>query len=253
MSCSGLQAFYIFKIDNSSLESFITEVKISTSRIYTSRNEVTLKIQDKYRRKDFLIPLTNYVNNKLQDTGARLRKFSDFKVVIPDHVTVDYKNARLVIDRLFQNNEMSATNRSEIENALRELETSAKFAAEGIDEINTAQKEIIESMVEPYVEDICKEAPDLETAKRWIQCVSIYMQAGGFEYCQKRIGNILYNRVGSGHGKSKEFYESLLAVGRIYASMGDLEKTLSQIGEKLPSNEMIKKTIEEFLDKKNSN
>jgi hypothetical protein len=102
-------------------------------------------------------------------------------------------------------------------------------------------------MVSPYIDDIKSEAPDSQTAKRWIECA-----AAGLSACspsiKRNLSSLLYTACRSGAGKSEVFYESLFAISKIYSGMGDLEGALEQLGTSLPSKVLIEQAIFELFD-----
>lgn len=259
---SGQNNFYKFNLHNDLDSSPLVHIKIFTDRAQVAGNYITLGIPDRLF-KDSLPRMTEYVNTRLQSLGARLvtGRLSSFADAVregravaneefPSYIKVsNYIDARRVIDDLFTHNEMSASDRSDMEDALRELEKSARFATLRTETISTAQKEIIQSVVSPYIDDIKSEAPDSLTAKEWVKCAARALETLGPSAVKDRLSSFLATAgLSSGCGKSESFYECLFAISKIYASMGDLEGTLEQLGESLPSNSIIQQTILDLFD-----
>lgn len=256
---SGQNNAYKFNLHNVQDSSPIGLIWIHTNRTQVTENYMTLRPNPLFI--DALQPITNYVNRRLQSLGARLvtlriSPFSDAVTEgravanqeVPSYIKVsNYVDARRVIDDLFTHNEMSASDRSDIEDALRELEKSGRFATHRTDSISTAQKEIIQSIVSPYIDDIKSEAPDKLTTINWVKCAANAVRTCG-PSVKHNLSSFLFTGCGSGHGKSKDFYECLFALSKIYASMGDLEGALEQLGEVLPSESIIQQTILDLFD-----
>lgn len=258
---SGLTNFHECKLNNGLENSPIVHVKIHTDRGDLRGNFITLGIPQALRVTGSLATVSSYVNERLQGLGAELVRFrlpSYSNEVfagravagdpIPYNIKVsNYLHARRVIDDLFAHNEMSATNRSEIEGALRELERSGEYASKGSNEISVAQKDILINMVEDYVETIKSAAPNNETAKSWLRCAARALSICG-PSVKNNMKSSLWTACKSGHDKDADFYEDLFALARIYSLMGDLERAFEQMGSSLPSKEIVRQTICDVFD-----
>ena len=253
--------FFKFQLHNSLNSSPVAHVCIHTNRAQVSKNYITLGIPASLMVKAALGSINTYVNERLQHLGASLVKYRLSILcneeaagralsgdIAPSHIEVpNYLDARRVIDDLFTHNEMSANDRAGMENALRELEKSARFSTLRAESISTAQKDVIQSVISPYIDDIKSEAPDSETAKNWVKCAANTLRICG-PSAKDNLPSLLLTSCRSGDGKSRAFYECLFAVSKIYANMGDLEGVLEQYGDALPSNSIIQQTILELFD-----
>lgn len=257
---SGLSNYYTFMLHRRGRENTDSFwIEVFTDRDNVSRNFLQIQIPRYLQNKDCLVPMQSFVENSgLSGLGSRLVTFvmhkecSDVingKAAIGDRIptcikVADYVDARKVIDHLFGENKLSASERSNIEPILRELEKSARFASLRTEDISTAQKEVIQSFISPYIESIMSESPDAKTAKMWI-CAA----ANALKICvnkdsvKEHLSSFLFTACQSGRGKSVDFYESLFAVSRIYASMGELESVLEQSGESIPKASIIQEII----------
>ncbi len=255
---SGQINFYKFTLNNRLDSSPVVHVCIQTDRSRVSENYITLGIRAALTGKASLDPVNTYVNERLQHLGAYLHtwsmpSFSDEVLagrtntgdIAPSHIKVsNYLNARRVIDDLFTHNEMSGSDRADMENALRELEKSGGFANKRVDSITIAQKDVIQSFVSPYIDDIKSEAPDAQTARRWIECTAAALNTFSSNTVKNSLSSFLGTAgLSSGCGKSESFYECLFTISKIYTNIGDLEGALEQLGESLPSNSIIQQTI----------
>lgn len=259
-SVSGENNACKFNLHNGLDSSPVVHIWMHTDRSEVAGNYITLGIPDRLLH-DALAPMNEYVNTRLYDLGARLitNRLPSFATAvregravageeIPNHIKVsNYIDARRVINDLFAHNEMSAGDRADMENALRELEKSAQFAIKRAESMTVAQKDVIESVVSPYVDDIKSEAPDSETAKKWIQYTANALKICG-PSVKTKLASFLWTACKSGHKKSEGFYESLFAISKFYCSMGSLEGALEQLGEKLPSEALVQQAILDLFD-----
>lgn len=261
VTSSGQINFYKFELNNGLDSSPILNVKIHTDRTQISENYITLCIPDALKVKAALDPINTYVNNRIKHLGASLVKLSipsycnevlagraNAGDIAPSHIKVsNYMDARRVIDDLFNHNEMSPSDRAGMEDALRELEKSGRYASLRAEYISIAQREIIQSMVSPYIDDIKSEAPDNQTAKSWVRCAANAISVCG-PSVKDKLSSFLWTACKSGNGKSEDFYECLFAISKIYTNMSDLESALEQSGETMPSKSIIQQTILDLLD-----
>ncbi len=266
LSVSGQNNAYKFNLHNGLDSSPVANILMHTDRNQIAGNYITLGIRNSLMVKASLVPVNTYVTVRLQSLGARLvtRLMPAFANEVlagraavndeaPSYIKVsNYVNARRVIDDLFAHNEMSAVDRADMENALHELEKSAQFASKRAESITVAQKEVIQSVVSPYVDDIKSEAPDSETAKSWIRCAGAALSTCGPTSAKINLSSFLWTACRSGNGKSEDFYESLFAISKIYSNMGDLEGAFEQLGETLPSKALVQQTILDLFDSSSS-
>lgn len=242
-----------FNLHNDLDSSPIAYILVHTDRTQIAGNYITLGIPDSLRINAALGPLNTYVTERLQNLGARLvTSIEPWSNEVfgrePAYIKVaNYIDARRVIDHLFINNEMSHGDRADLENSLRELEKSAQFASKCAESISTAQKDVIQSGVSLYIDDIKSEAPDSQTAKRWIQCAANALRIAG-PNAKNNLSYFLWTACTSGHDKSHSFYESLFAISQIYSSMGNLEGALEQLGVALPSKALVEQAVLELFD-----
>lgn len=260
-SVSGQNNAYQFDLHNSLGLSLLDHIWIHTDRKQIAGNYITLSIHRSLQVKAALDSVNKYVTERLQNLGALLitqlmPPWADDvlagKAVVNDEVPTyikvsNYVDARKVIDDLFAHNEMSAGVRSEIEEALRELEKSAQFASNRAESISIAQKEVILDLISPYVDHIKSKAPNNIMAKSWICAVANALITFG-PSIRTNLPWVLWSACKSGHKKNNDFYESLFALAKIYSSMGDLESPLKQLGESLPSQVLIQKMILDLFD-----
>lgn len=150
---SGQNNAYKFNLHNGLESSPVVHIWMHTDRTQVAGNYITLGIPDALKVKTGLDPVNTYVNERLQHLGACLINWSmpsycnevlagraNTGDIAPSHIRVsNYIDARRVIDDLFLHNEMSAGDRADMENALRELEKSAQFANNRTDSISTAK------------------------------------------------------------------------------------------------------------------
>ena len=260
-SVSGQNNAYNFNLHNGLDSSPVVQIWMHTDRTQVAGNYITLGIPDTLMVKAALEPVNTYVNERLQHLGAFLIKWSmpsfcnevltgraSTGDIAPSHIRVsNYIDARRVIDDLFTHNEMSAEDRADMENALRELEKSAQFANKRVDSISIAQREVIQSIVSPYIDDIKSEASDSQTAKAWVKCAGNALSIVG-PRAKNNLSSFLWTACKSGHGKNEDFYESLFAISKIYSSMGDLEGALDQLGDGIPSKALVQQAILDLFD-----
>lgn len=261
---TGQIDFYRYRLQDSTGKCPLLDVRIHTDRVCLSKNYVSFKL-----RSGSSCDVSFYVKSKLEDLGATLVRGRSvlgwkggrpvFGKPFPSHVHVpNYQDAEKIIGALFARREMSAKNRSEIESALGELRRSARYARMRRQSITPAQKEIIESMIMPYVDTIKEEVSDSDTIKRWIILTARHFK-GAYSSdpelykeelpyilgraCHPEAPSFSLGKNKTRYGKSRCFYDCLFSVAKFYASMGDLEGALEQSGRFLPAEPIIQKTI----------
>jgi hypothetical protein len=250
-SVSGQNNWYTVLLHNRERNCPLKNIKVHTDRTKLEENYIELGLYKKCHKSDALERVSKFVHERLENLGAKLETVytpyyaDEPHVWIASYVNVgDYKKARAVIDYLFRNRKISALDRSVIEDPLRELEKSGQLASEQKEEITVAQKDCMLTMIEPYVEEIKKEKPNKDTATQWIQIAAYAWKTAGRVVTPKNLPCFLHTAsCDSGLHKSDLFYESLLALAKIYCSMADLESTLKQLGPTLPSAAIIQKII----------
>jgi hypothetical protein len=255
---SGQNNFYGVLLHNDIVDFPLENIQIRTDRTRLEGNYITLGVYRWCKRPEALERVSKFVHERLENLGAELVMSCTLycadvpidNVRVPSFVVVrDYKKARAVINDLFKQEQMSADDRSTIEDPLRELEKSGKFASEQTDKITVAQKDCILTMIAPYVEEIKKEKPNEDTAQLWIRfAVDAFKRANSITpdvlIKPEVVHDFLQDKAcHSALNKSDLFYESLLALAKIYCFMGDLEPTLKQLGPTLPSAAIIQQII----------
>lgn len=233
-----------------------------------SLNYMTLHINQRIQKTT---PVTSvaglvneYVHNVLQDVEVKVKThtvgqyslettrglgnigdtYVD-RLVIPNPGEV-----RKVVNRLWQRNELSADNRTDIEIALNKLKNNVKYAKKINDDVEptVTQKKIIEELVSPYIEKIQEEMPNIEFAKSCIRSAAHHVKRiGSFQNLTTEI--MRFHLPSCYRGKSASFYDCLFAVARILTSMAGLEDTLSKNGDTLPSERQIADIVLKTVDK----
>lgn len=254
---SGLNNYYKYNLQNTLEGSPIVNLQLYTSRVNIEDNYLILGIKD--METTSLNAVSTYVQSRLGSLGAQLITYKlppNANEVLegralkgsnaPYYIKISkVANARAVIGNLFSYNEMSANNRSEVEIGLRELEKCATICQKTSNAISVAQKDVIVDLTRDYVKAITDEAPNSQTAIKWLRHTAILLKTMGIEQLKHRVlKSFLYTVHRSGHDKSDAFYDTLIGLARFYSSMGNLEQTFEQLGEGIPSNEIVKQTIE---------
>lgn len=114
----------------------------------------------------------------------------------------DLENVRKVIDDLHKHQEMSDENRADMEDALCELERSAKFASKVRDSISVAQKDLIQEVLSPYIPAIKAETYNGESAKEWVICAFNPLKACGPDQCKIKLAYILVSYCSANNSRS---------------------------------------------------
>lgn len=258
-SVSGEQNNYKFDLQYIGAGSgLIKYIWMFTDRTTIANNYITLGVDHEYS----LMDMQHEVNTRFSHLGGKLITgwFSPFDEPVekgravtnqefPNYIKIaNYLDARRVITNLFEHNEMSNGERAGMESALRELEKSAQFANRSRDVISPAQRDLIQEMVAPYIDDIKNNAPDVKTAKMWVRAMSIeikifsHISVESFSYFFRHKFRVFPHA---------DFYESLYVVSKFYSSQAGLEGALEQLGEGLPSKTLVHETILALFDNEN--
>jgi hypothetical protein len=174
---------------------------------------------------------------------------SGLKRRIPSHIFLEATKARPAFDTLMRNGELSEASRISLEPGIVELEQSLAWASQVKSQLSIGQKELVQSLVQPYLDAMRAQAPNAETAKEWIHYAATQMRSLGPDECTKTIRTVLQEHFGSIPDKTAEFYESLCMVSRTYEGLYNIEGALAQTGDGIPDLYLIKKTIDEILDR----
>jgi hypothetical protein len=212
---------------------------------------------------DKLVPLdqvTEYVQRGLGSLGGRIivdcNEIDQWRSMGGEHsynscsIRVDAEKARAVFDFLFRNEEMAAATRSDIEPALRTLESSFAMAKSTGTVLSLAQKELIQYFVKEYIDPIKEQqVPGKSTAKEWISYLGDMMrvQSGFREFTKESLRYWMGNAFQISTEDKGEFEDCLYVVVRVYAGMANLESALKQTGTARPSLDLIRQAIDELF------
>lgn len=240
---SADKTFYTFSLKSH----LVRSVDIHTNRVDVSKNYLALSIYRKYMNPESLSEVQMYISDNLSNFDARLITVS-VAPNIPFYIKVaDYTKGRGVIEYLRRSEQMSEEVASHIGPVLLEMEKDGNFANRTEESITVAQKEIIESMISPYIDSIKagvggnSEAAMLlisQAASELKMVCSEESLRKGFERLSRF--NPSYLEV---LDNDDLFFEDLRAVAKVYASIGNLEETFSQMGVTLPSERVIQSTV----------
>lgn len=224
-------------------------------------NCVELGLTEAVKNPDSLEQMQIYMQRQLSALGAELKLYCApcfdnqalggrvvAKALAPHYISVEAEAARTVFDALFNNGEMSSVNRAEIEPSLRRLERLLKKIKPVKNDLFAAQKDIIQSCIQPYADDINEADQRCAQIVHWVHCAARGMKNYGLTSCREKIRDILWMFCKSGHDKSEGFYNSLCAVARVYAGLGNLEKDFEKRGVELPTKEVLQESVEELFD-----
>lgn len=277
MECSGLICHYSLNLncDNN----LFYDIHINTNRNRVPKNYMFITINPVLLTPTNLNPIREYVRERFENLGGLLTtaeagpsnidvllKKAEIGDLYPKKITISkYTDARGIIDNLFRYREMTAAQRADIEIALRELEKCGEYASRRKEQISVAQKDLIQSMISPYIENIKAEISDEVIIKCFLDITSSFLVTMS-EKTPKEIRaflpSILAGKFGLTWGggsfslipeaeikreKSSDFYDSLIFISRFYISMGNLEDAIEQLGEGLPSEAIIQQTILEAI------
>jgi hypothetical protein len=262
---SGQITFYHFNFQNTNGSRAVDGIEFRTSRSSILHNRVTLLISpsDTIEAKIFH-PTPTYVTEKLRYLGKYLVEWN-----APER-KVSFNNprdARTVIENLYQHGDILIEDRERIARVLLELEKCVQYADNRLDVISVAQKDIIKEFVAPYIEIIKAETTDIQILKEWLSST----RAGLTRIRPHFPANFMARWIGPNEefnpllekdliiskfiayqcnlqDKSQEFYQSLIALTKTYYSMADLENALEQLGDGLPTEELIQQTILESFN-----
>ena len=165
------------------------------------------------------------------------------------HIRIkDASHIRTVLDLLFRREVLSAWDRADIESSLRECEKTFEFARAVSTDITIAQRDVISSFIEPYIETIKSEVSDPDVLMEWIICLgNQWKMLGDRALSVDLTKRLLLTALSEGHTQSDSFYESFLCVVRVCAGMADLETALLQCGASLPDRTTIQGVVRETL------
>lgn len=254
---SGLSNFYSFNVSDDS--SFFKAVNIFTSRYELARNYVQLY------PKDIDIEVNNvFASTVFEGLNAQVATYSDMSTPIDwsnpkprphfvREIDVAGSNVRTAVDRLFQQHHIDAGERSAIEDPIRELEKCLEYNAKLSEGISSAQKSIIESFVEPYL-DILKAKMELWQIKDAINHACIIVK--GFVDPERSFKPVMKMRFISPNpiqmvsesnpsqpvinkewdkSTQEEVLDSLYMIGKVLTGKANLEGALLQSGASLPN------------------
>jgi hypothetical protein len=243
---------------------------INLSTTCTEKNNMCLHIKDSLRRPKNLDLIKSYAADIFESLGGVLEiaswDYSGEKMYPLNIRVAGYANARKVIDAIFAIKEMTPEQRSNIEEVLRKLEKSGYYATRRSDQISLAQKDLIQSMVLPYVDGIKAEIVDRKSIKYFLDVASVNPCVNALEF--ERIRNARQACEGVyavnepkvrewrpfmpknelSLKKSDNFYDCLSCVARFYSSYGNIEGALEQLGKHLPSEILVQQAILELFD-----
>ncbi len=166
------------------------------------------------------------------------------------HIRIkDASHIRTVLDVLFHGEVLSVGDRADIESPLRECEKTFEFACAVSTDITIAQRDVISTFLEPYIETIKSEVSDPDVLMEWIACLGNGWKVFGDRALSIDLAkNLLYTAaLSEGRTQSDSFYESLLCVVRVCAGMADLETALLQCGASLPDPTTIQGVTRDML------
>lgn len=252
----------------------IAEIYMQVDRYHPDRNHVDLRLCSLVQNAASFGKIDAYFA-RFQPLGAELKFLSlpSFAREVFEglahkgdripFISIPAEKARDLFESLFQNGDMSSTNRADIENGLRELESSLRRANGVRDEITQAQKDLIQSFVQPFIE-VAKEV-ELDRGKLLLLITTAAYQMGpsrlsydGYEgrmrmhtCCPEEYRELmkssLYPYGDIRRNRSKDFFDAVFNIARVYAGLGNLESALEQTGSTVPSLQVIQRTIVEEL------
>lgn len=253
---SGLSNFYQVGIADDS--SFFKEMNIFTSRYQAENNHLYLF------PKDIDIEINQiFIRTFLENMGARIITYEDRSNPGPNlnsylhfvsKIDVPGVKVRAVVDQLFEQGQISKDKRSVIEDPVRELERCLlDFNSKVIEAISLAQKSILESFVEPYLEILkAKMEPWQIRESLEKSCLVVKKFAdpeGSFRFM---IGTMFINREPFqktsetnpiirvinkewSEVTQNEVYDSLYMIAKVLTGKANLEDALLQSGAGLPN------------------
>ncbi len=258
---SGLCTNYTFK---TSEYSFFNEITLFTGR-YTS-----CKVLLYPRDTDKTINET-FVNTHLVAFNPRLGCFANLdmpidspKRYIVGYIEIEGNNVRQTIDQLFQQQHMDAKTRAEIEPALKELEKCCDLHNKTNPDITKAQKSVIETFVEPYLEILTNKFNSSQLEQAFIMAANVVK---GFVNPEKSFRPVIQtyfismdpNKPNSPYVKlintewpkeiEDEVVEALYMIARVWSGKANLEDALLQCGPTLPALKSQQQVILTLLPK----
>jgi hypothetical protein len=140
--------------------------------------------------------------------------------------------ARNAIDFLFSKNQISAENRSVIEPHIREIESNLDYAARSsASSISMSQKDVMESVLSPYLEHIVSLSIDHEKMLTLFE----YTLSTPEDFLRSiRDIRVFLNTFIESDGAIAEILESVQALNRLCWGHGNLEKTFLRLASVVP-------------------
>jgi len=167
-------------------------------------------------------------------------------------VTIIGSDCREAVDRLFQNQILTPSDRSDIEDSIREIEQSVTFSQQQALTYTDHQKNAIEDYVSIYLEIIQEaklSATLIESAlNEFIQKVIRRLDAKAY-FENGLIKNCFLNPhiQHLNHKQKKTLFQALYWLTKAYAGMANLEGGLLSLGPSLPSLEVQQQIIRKAL------
>jgi hypothetical protein len=145
------------------------------------------------------------------------------------HFVVHGEDLRYVIDTLYHASIFDPEMRSNLEPLIRQAEQYHDYTTRLIDRISLAQKEVLISFIEPYLDGLFTD--ELHQVLKLIaaiqHCSSIPVLGVAFSNASQR--------------------EDVNIIAKVYSGLANLESVLIQSGDSLPKKDIQQKVIDQFL------
>jgi len=148
------------------------------------------------------------------------------------HFQVDAENLRYVIDQLYRAEIFNPEMRSKLEALIRKAEKYQDYKARLTNKISTAQKDILTSFIEPYLDGVF--SAGFQQALKLIKLIQSYSDT----------------EMDKLSGLPESLREDVAAIHKTFIGEANLESALIQSGSSLPNLEIQQKTMTKILYEK---
>jgi len=185
-----------------------------------------------------------FVKSVFKDVPVEIEKTPEKRV---EQIVIEGAHARAAVDCLFWKRSINGDDYARIDNSLLALDQCLEYQAKISVEATPAQQELIESIVDLYVNDLTwrfkpeKLAPLLTLASRTIRKVRGSQSAFNREMTPHLRKNVAAET-------KTQVLGALCALGRILAGTANLEDPLLQKGATLPNLKAQKRIVFQKLD-----
>lgn len=182
---------------------------------------------------------------------ARIESYGIGRVPDGYRARVGGKHFRYIVEQLFSNSIMKNYERANIENTVRELETVFIKRNKVTSGISTAQRDVLESVVSPYVDSLFIQSDPVTSLR--LMTYALIFEYHDIAQCRNilvhgKIWSSVKDKV-TEPGAQKDIFGSMCSISKFVAGHGTIESAYEQTGVGIPKLDVQKRVVIDLMHK----